>query len=370
MKKILIILVFAIFCSCNFQTGGTINQNDENSSVNDNTQIDNEQSDGQVVDNGEVKDDQEVNNDLSDDVLTESEPDNEIEDNEVADDGVDEEVTNDEDLVGVDKVTIATYNAYRFFDTICDSGYCGSSDYEKQFSESEYNEKVEDMAAAIRKIGADIVMLQEVEKKSCMEDLLTELGSEYSEVYIGETGGSASVDVAVITKGTIVDTDKHLGSIPHPDGGTTTFTRAFLEVEINFGGKKIIVFSAHFKSKSGDDPDRRLAEARAALGILKDTADDNPDALIVMGGDLNDTPGSMPIDTLEDSSELIRVASDSSDDATYYYHSPEAIDHLFFSLEGSGHYISGSSEVVKDSPSWYSLMSSDHAAVKADFSFE
>ena len=358
MKKILIILVVFIFVSCDLQTGSVVDQKDDYSET-----MDKEIDDEQAQDNEEVKDDQEVNDN---EVADEQETDNEVPDNIITDD----EVINDEDLAEIDTVTIATYNSYRFFDTVCDTGYCGSSDYEVQFSDSEYQEKVEDMAAALKKIGADIVLLQEVEKKSCLEDLQKELGNMYSAIYIGETGGDASVDTAVITKGTIVDTDKHLGSIPHPDGGTTTFTRAFLEVEINLGGRKIIVFSAHFKAKSSDDPDRRLAEAQAALEILEDTADNNPDALIVMGGDLNDYPGSIPIDTLEDSSELLRVASDISDDATYYHDGPEAIDHIFVSLEGAGNYVPGSAVIVKDSPSWYSLMSSDHAAVKADFSFE
>ena len=334
MKKILTVFILLLFSACSFQNGDVIDQKDDYSEKADNSQP--------VDDSSETVDYSETIDEI-------------------------EEQSDNEESEGT--VTIATYNSYRFFDTVCDSGYCGSSDYEVQFTDTEYQQKVEDMAAALKKINADIVLIQEVEKKVCMDDLLKELGSMYSEIYIGETGGSASVDTAVITKGKIVDTDKHLGSISRPDGGTTTFARAFLEVEIEFGGKKIIVFSAHFKSKSNDDPDRRLAEARAALQILKDTADEAPDALIVMGGDLNDTPNSLPIGTLEDSSELLRVASDISDDATYYYDGPIAIDHLFLSLEGSGSYVSQSAKVVKDSPSWYSLMSSDHAAVKATFEF-
>jgi len=342
--------------------------NDNNSEFKDSTVQDDEPQDTETLDDLEPTDEDKVVLDEEQDI----DPDNEIDDEEV-DEGTDEKTDdntgNDEDPTVIDKVTIATYNSYRFFDTVCDSGYCGSNDYEVQFSESEYNEKVKDMAAALRQIDADIILLQEIEKKICVEDLQKELNGMYSATYIGETGGSASVDVAVMTKGRIVDTNKHLASIPHPDGGTTTFARAFLEVEIELGTRKIIVFAAHFKSKSNDDPDRRLAEARASLQILKDTADENPDALIVMGGDLNDTPGSLPIGTLEDSSELTRVASDISDDATYYYQSPIAIDHLFVSLEGTGSYVPKSAEVVKDSASWYSLMSSDHAALRADFEF-
>ncbi len=280
-------------------------------------------------------------------------------------------MTPDEDIESPEKVVIATYNTHMFFDTVCDSGSCASSDFEEQPSVSEYNDKVADVAEALTMINADIVLLQEVEKKICLEDLFDEMNGVYDDLYIGETGYDASIDTAVITKGEITYTNKHTGSIPHPDGGTTTFTRAFLEAHINLGGRKIIVFSAHFKAKSNDDPERRQAEADAALEIINDVADSNSDALIVMGGDLNDTPGSGPVSTLENSSELVRVASElsSTDQATYYYDGPIAIDHIFFSVEGSGSYVSKSAEVIKDAPSWYSLISSDHAALKAEFEF-
>ena len=134
---------------------------------------------------------------------------------------------------------------------------------------------------------------------------------------------------------------------------------------------KIIVFSAHFKSKSNDDPKRRQAEADEALKIINSTASKYPGALIVMGGDLNDTPGSGPISTLENSSGLLRVAAELSatDQATYDYSGPIAIDHIFHSLYGSWSYVEGSAKVIKDSPSWYSLISSDHAALRAEFEY-
>lgn len=277
----------------------------------------------------------------------------------------------DNDISETEEIVIATYNTLRFFDTVCDTGSCSSSDYEEQFSSSEYSEKVKDVADALNLINADIVLLQEVEKKICLEDLFEKMNGLYNDFFIGETGYNASVDTAVLTKGKITFTDKHTQSIPLPAGGTTTFARAFLETHIDFSGKKIIVFSAHFKAKSNDDPDRRQAEANAALKIINETADQFPDALIVMGGDLNDTPGSGPVSALEDSPGLVRVASElsSANQATYWYDGPIAIDHLFHSIYASGSYISGSAEVIKDSPSRYELISSDHAALRASFGF-
>ncbi|MGI6394587.1 MAG: endonuclease/exonuclease/phosphatase family protein [bacterium] len=269
------------------------------------------------------------------------------------------------------KIVIATYNTHLFFDAVCDSGFCSSSDFEKQLSPSEYSQKVKDIAEALLLINADIVLLQEIEKHECLQDLFSETGGVYDDFFIGETGASASVDTAVITKGEIVKTNTHLKTIPHPDGGTTTFTRAFLETHISFNNREIIVFSAHFKSKSNDDPKRREAEANAALAIAVDVAKNNPKALVVIGGDLNDTPGSTPISILESSADLLRVASElpAVEQATYYHEGPAAIDHIFFHKGSPWQYIPGSAEVIKDAPSWYSLLSSDHAALRASFEF-
>lgn len=69
-----------------------------------------------------------------------------------------------------------------------------------------------------------------------------------------------------------------------PDGSRTSFSRELLEVHTTVEGEaRVIFFSAHFRSKSNDDPGRRLAEARATRVILGDVATANPDALVVYG---------------------------------------------------------------------------------------
>ncbi len=277
------------------------------------------------------------------------------------------------DAEKINSVVIGTYNTHLFFDKNCDSGYCSSSDFESVPSDSEYNTKVTDLSKSIRKIGADIILLQEVEKESCLKDLFEKSG-DYDEYYLGEKGSPASVDTGVMTKGEITYKNKHTEQIDCADceNGKTTFSRAFLETHIKLGCRKIIVFSAHFKSKADDDAPRRLAEAAAAAKILKNTAEKYPDALIVMGGDLNDQPGSDTLDFFEKESSFFRVAMElsSKDQATYSYHGEAiAIDHIFWVESSLGSYKQGSAKVVKDASSTYSLGSSDHAALKATFEF-
>ena len=270
----------------------------------------------------------------------------------------------------ISSVVIGTYNTHLFFDKVCDTGHCSSSDFESVLSESEYNTKVSDLAESIHEIGADIILLQEVEKDSCLQDLFGETGT-YQDCFLGE---KETVDTAVMTKGKITYKNKHPEQIECAgcEGGKTTFSRAFLETHIELGCRKIIVFSAHFKSKADDDTQRRLAEAAAAAKILKKRAEEHPEALIVMGGDLNDEPGSDTLEYFENDSAFLRVASELSlkDQATYYYSGEAvALDHIFWVKTAGGKYKTGSAEVVKDAPSWYSLGSSDHAALKATFEF-
>ena len=273
----------------------------------------------------------------------------------------------------IKSVVIGTYNTHLFFDTNCDSQNCSGSDFENLPTNSEYTAKVSDLADSVKEIGADIILLQEIEKDSCLKDLFEKSG-DYDEFYLGERGYSASIDTGVMTKGKITYKNLHASKIECEgcEDGKTTFSHTFLETHITLGRRKIIVFSAHFKSKNDDDPSRRLAEAAAAVKILKITAEKYPDALIVMGGDLNDEPGSDTLKYFENDPAFLRVADElsSKNQATYSYHGNAiALDHIFWVKTDGGTYKKDSAEVVKDAPSTYSLGSSDHAALKAVFEF-
>ncbi len=276
----------------------------------------------------------------------------------------------DYDHIPGDSITIGTFNVRRYFDTICDSGQCGSNDYEVQLTSSEFDARAEQIANAINDMDVDIILLQEIEKAQCVATIRSYLDENYPIYVIGETNYDASLDVAIIAKGERLQTISHWGEVLHkPNGEVVYFARDFLEVQLNVNGHKVIVFSAHFKSKANDDPDRRWAEAAGAYKIVTERASKSPEALIVFGGDLNDTPGSDPIDEIEKNNKLLRVASELSDyDAATYYWSGnyQAIDHLFIANDASGEYISGTTESVRGQ-NGFGLGGSDHAALKATF---
>ncbi len=265
-------------------------------------------------------------------------------------------------------IRIAAFNVQRFFDTVCDSGACGGNNYEALPTPSEFGLQADRLAAAISRLDADVVLLSEVETQASLDALTARLPRfAYSE--LGETGTPASVDVAVLSIHPITEVRGHRDRVLwRPDGSATRFSRELLEVHLDADGKQVITFAAHFRSKSSDDPGRRFAEAAAARDIIANAAQAAPGALVVLGGDLNDVPGSPPIDALERDGALLRVASDRPDEETWtysYYGDRQAIDHLYLA-RGGGTYVPGSFRTARDARS-NGYGGSDHAAIYADF---
>ena len=92
--------------------------------------------------------------------------------------------------------------------------------------------------------------------------------------------------------------------------------------------------------------------------------------MIIMGGDLNDVPGSEPINALEDGGLLLRAASDVSLEVSWTYNfrgQLNELDHLYLAV-GTVRYLPGSARAVRDRDN--GLGGSDHAAMAADFAFE
>ena len=265
----------------------------------------------------------------------------------------------------ITNVSVATFNVRKFFDTNCDTRNCGPGQFEAMPTDSEFRAKAQQIANGIRILEADILLLQEIETQTCLDTLLEALSDQgYTTAVLGETGGSASLDVAVVSKVPVVGRRSYQDvQIPLPNGGSTTFSRDLLEVHLDYGDSRVIVFNAHFKAKTRDDPDRRLAEATAARDIVTAVAEEEPNALVVLGGDLNDTPGSAPITALERQGQMLRVAAElSPNDATYTFQGvPQAIDHLYLVETVGGRFVDGTARVVRSNTR--GLAGSDHAGV-------
>jgi uncharacterized protein len=271
---------------------------------------------------------------------------------------------------------IATFNVRLFFDSTCDSGSCASTDFEQVQSGAEYTADIERIATAITKLDADVIAVEEIETQKCLDDLakrLAQKGLVYPIALLGEIDTPGSVDVGVLARGSLTEKRTHRDTpLTRPDGSKTTFSRELLEVRLSLGGQQIAMFAAHFRSKASDDPGRRLAEATATRTIMTATATELPGAIVALGGDLNDTPGSPPLDAMVLGGDLVRLAAElpAASQATYTFAGQvEAIDHLFVHKNGAARYTSGTVKVVRDGTTG-GLGGSDHAALSAELSLQ
>src|SRR5262249_11840813 len=110
-----------------------------------------------------------------------------------------------------------------------------------------------------------------------------------------------------------------------------------------------------------------LAEAQTSRRIVDEVAAASPEALVVLAGDLNDTPDSPPLLALTDNDGLIRVAADLpvADQYTYVFNGRgEVIDHILQAKSSTTRAVPRSAIVWKGSRGF---AGSDHYALTADF---
>jgi len=275
---------------------------------------------------------------------------------------------------GPTRLRVATFNVHRFFDTTCDTGRCAAGDYEALPSPEAFAQRADEIARAIERLDVDVVFLQEVETAASLSAISERLGAAWPSSALGEIGTPASVDVAVVARDPLRAVRTHRERVLHrPDGSSTVFSRELLEVELDHAGHPVIVFAAHLRSMVDDDPGRRLAEAQAAREIIGARATERPEALLLLGGDMNDVPGSATLTALETDGALERATGGRAAEeiATYVYRGAGlALDHVFRARNGAGAVIPEEVSVRWDAQPARGYGGSDHASLRAVYRWE
>jgi endonuclease/exonuclease/phosphatase family metal-dependent hydrolase len=231
-------------------------------------------------------------------------------------------------------ISIASFNVELLFDENCDST-CGDGKFEEVIDPLELNSRITRIQRAIQKIDADVIVLQEIEKSGLLDRVVSgDIAAEYPTHVFGEAGYAGSLDVAIISRGSLVKTVLHRDKrITTQSGGSEQFARELIELHLDIKGVRVIAFGAHFISKASDNSaPRRWAEANASGMFAAEVAAANPAALVVVAGDLNDTIDSSPLLAL--AAQGLSPTAAGLDPNTYYTHSfresRQIIDHIFY----------------------------------------
>ncbi len=185
----------------------------------------------------------------------------------------------------------------------------GRADWEGaiEFVRAKFGEtQRESTAALIKSLKADIMCLVEVEGRQSLSDFMREYVNPVARrlernMLIDSPIDPRGIDIAVAWKRAelgIIRSNAYDRRVVN-GRSLTVWSRDCLEVELLLAnGKSLWVLANHFKSKMGGDPpeslNKRIAQGNRLAEILTTRYDLDNDYVVVMG-DLNDTPNSVPM---------------------------------------------------------------------------
>jgi len=231
-------------------------------------------------------------------------------------------------------LTVVTWNARNYFDDLNNS----DAPNETVLSTSAYQQKRAAVGAVLRDLDADVVILQEVENLGVLKTLdEAELGGAYPHAALIEAFDPRGIDIGALSKVPFDGVVSHLGETftkEGTNGPVYQYARDALELHLTRNGRHVVLIGVHFRSKSQDDPDKRLAEAQHTRAIADGIAAADPTAAIAILGDFNDLPGSPPVLAVEgsgsgaDAYDDVPALAPASDRWTFNYNGAlELVDH-------------------------------------------
>ena len=266
----------------------------------------------------------------------------------------------------------------------------GVSDWDGgiEFKRERFSELTrENTAKVIKTVKADVACIVEAEDRPALVafngDMLASRKFKYAMLIDGND--ARGIDVGVLSNFPILDIKTHIYDGP---ANSRTFSRDCLRVELQLSPqRRLHLLCNHFKSKSGGEGTtdaRRERQANAVAKILEEY--DLKNDLVVIAGDLNDTPARAPLAPLLGLPRLHDVLAlqfpDPADRWTYHYTKKEQIDYLLVSdplkdkfvqagVERRGIFdldkITGGIETQFPSVTAETNAASDHGAVWAEF---
>lgn len=159
-------------------------------------------------------------------------------------------------------------------------------------------------AKVVQEIGADILAVIEAEDRTTLNrfnvQMLRAAGAEYSQIMLIDGNDERGIDVGLMTRpGHVIES-----IVSHVDdlaGTDRVFSRDCPEFRIRVGNDVVLVLVNHLKSKGFGTPAESNARRKAQAKRIREIYDDRRAEgveLIVIVGDMNDTPGSDPLSPL------------------------------------------------------------------------
>lgn len=212
------------------------------------------------------------------------------------------------------EIKIGTYNVNNLFDRFDDPYKWSDDTWNPRNTEPKSLDDIYQLGQRIREDKPDIMAFQEVEGKGVLYEFnVVQLGRHFRDLAVVPGNDMRGIEVALGSTyplGQVVSYQ----FIRDRETGHKLFSRDLLEVEIldpDSYTRLFTIFITHLKSKFIDPStptakrdeehaqnDRRRWKQAAAVAQIVRARFPNPNDFYVIAGDLNDTPGSVPLSPL------------------------------------------------------------------------
>ncbi len=279
------------------------------------------------------------------------------------------------------KIRIATYNCENYFLS----------------RDPEIDKSAKAKTALIKTIDlvdADILCLQEVENQDVLEEINQGLEKPYDYYLLEQGNSSRGINVGMMSR-LIFEGESHKNTELKTESGkplfeyrdkaasvdnqlsNANFQRDLYLCEFNVGGKSLLVFNTHFKSRKNypwlkNDADViRLAEASMTKEIVSQYIG-NQASYVVLAGDLNQRYKHKSIQPLTRWAELYdpvvnEIISAAPKTTTYHSKPKERIDYLLLGQNLRPYYVEPSAKIHRSNRT---KTASDHLPVSIDLEFD
>jgi endonuclease/exonuclease/phosphatase family metal-dependent hydrolase len=266
--------------------------------------------------------------------------------------------------VSAKSFSIMSYNIENLFDTVHDEGkkdftylplkvkqaspkiqaHCAAmrsrhyrrSCYNLDWNMDTYKAKIESLARVMlsfnKGIGADIIIVQEIENINALKDLVKFglKGHGYKYVSLLEGPDTRGIDIGMISRFPIVS--EKINNVDISRAGRGRTTRGIMETTFNIDSKLVTIFGNHWPSQGNSDSTRVIASKVLAKAALASKSD-----LVIAVGDFNQTHTDSPhginlniLPLFEDVEVLGRKFSNETAFGTHWYRGGwESLDRIF-----------------------------------------
>lgn len=179
-------------------------------------------------------------------------------------------------------VRVATWNVHDLFDPV--DRLLPPGDADDVPSPAEVDAKVAAVAAVLVRLDADLVLLAEVESRAVLDRVAAAAG--YGAARLVDGNDPRGIDVAALSRLPLRAYASHARELG-PDG-RLLWPRDCVEVHAVTGRRPLVIVGSHLSSALSDDGTRRAWQAARLREIADAVRAEEPGALVLAGGDLND----------------------------------------------------------------------------------